>query len=176
MKTSTQTKTNNNACSIRRREPDWALRITPGLEFNARAVRARAGLLNLLIGSAIALLQINPTSDAITYILLLLLFDMVAVVFVGLTSYSPLGVAATLMTKSFEPQWTPHLPKRFAWSMGTGLAATCLALHWSGASEAWTTIVLGSFFILTWLDAALGFCLGCWIYSRLFGCRTCHLG
>lgn len=163
-------------CPIEYPEPQWASWITPGLEFNARAVRARAGLLNIIIACAIAALQVNPEADIIVYIILLLLFDLGASVFFGLTPYSPLGMVATILTRAYEPQWTPHLPKRFAWTMGAGLAITCLFLQWLEVQGVWLSAVLWVFFILTWLDAAVGFCVGCWIYSKLFGCRSCRIG
>jgi hypothetical protein len=148
----------------------------PGLMFNGRAVRARAGILNFMIGVAIALILTNPASDAAWIAAAVLLFDMIAAVTFGLTPWSPTGVLGTLLTAKIEPTRTPHLPKRFAWSLGASLSPTCLILSLLHVHEAWIVGVFSIFFVLTWLDAALGFCVGCWIYSRLFGCQSCTIG
>jgi hypothetical protein len=175
MKASEQSTLNHSTCSLFPKEPAWALRITPGLLFNARAVRARAGLLNTLIAGSIALMLMNPEGKGVLYIMSFLLVEMVAAVLFGLRN-SPLGIIATLLTHAFDPQWTPHLPKRFAWTLGSLLAGTCLFLQLAGVQQGWIIMLLGVFFILTWLDAVLGFCVGCWIYSKLYGCRTCNVG
>jgi hypothetical protein len=70
---------------------------------------------------------------------------------------------------------TPHLPKRFAWSMGASLALVVLTLVLVEADAIWISLTLAVYLTLAWLDAALGFCMGCWIYSRLFDCGTCRL-
>jgi len=176
MDISQQAVLGERACPIQSGEPRWASWITPGLKFNARAVRARAGLLNVCIACAIAFVQVDPEAEALRYIIVFLSCDLLVSVVFGLTPYSPLGFVATMLTRAYEPQWTPHLPKRFAWMMGTGLAFTCLSFQWLGVQDVWVSAVLGVFFILTWLDAAVGFCAGCWIYSQLFGCRSCRIG
>ena len=176
MKISAPSTLRSGACPIEYNEPQWAAWITPGLEFNARAVRARAGLLNIFIGCAIALVQFHPQANIIAYIMLFLVFDLFTSVFFGLTPYSPLGMAATLATRAYEPQWTPHLPKRFAWTLGFVLASTCLLFQLLEVQGVWLSALLWIFFVLTWLDAAVGFCMGCWIYSKLFGCRSCRVG
>lgn len=150
-------------------------RLFPDRNFNARAVRARAGVLNLIIGATIALTLARPDLNVSFYASSLLLFDMIVAVAIGLVPMSPTGVFGTILTAGYTPVPTPHLPKRFAWSMGTLLAATCLALTVLHVDKIWLVTVWGVFFLLTWLDAALGFCVGCWIYSRLFGCQACRV-
>jgi len=176
MKAPAQNLSDRNICLPGRTAPSWARRITPGLEFNARAVRARAGLLNVLTGGIIVIIQTQPHSIIVDYALMVLLFDMVMAVIFGLTPYSPLGVTATILSRPFEYKGTPHLPKRFAWTLGSILAGSALFLELWGAQSLWTLSVLGVLFVLTWLDAALGFCMGCWIYSKLFDCQSCRIG
>lgn len=147
-----------------------------GLIFNARAVRARAGVLNVIIGVTISLILTRPEIDASLYVSAVLLFDMIAAVVFGLTPLSPTGVLGTALTAGYESVPTPHLPKRFAWSLGATMAATCLLLRLLHVDEAWIVGVYAAFFVLTWLDAALGFCVGCWIYSKLFDCEVCRIG
>ena len=146
------------------------------LMFNGRAVRARAGLLNLLIGATIVLVLAKPESGAAWIAGAVLLFDMIAAVAFGLTPLSPTGILGTVLTAKLEPVETAHLPKRFAWSLGASLAGICLILGLLHVHVSWIVGVFTVFFILTWLDAALGFCVGCWIYSKLLGCQSCSIG
>jgi len=163
---------NTERSSSPRRLRDYA----PNLEFNATAVRARAGLLNIALGATIATTIARPDLDAVLYVMPIVVFDMVVAVLLGLTPLSPTGVLGTLLTRRMAAVPTPHMPKRFAWSLGGALAVTCLALQASGAPESVLLGALGLFFVLTWLDATIGFCVGCWMYSKLFGCQMCHAG
>lgn len=148
----------------------------PDVMFNATAVRARAGVLNIILGVTIFLLWARPELNPVHYVAPFLLFDMIMGIAFGLTPYCPTGVLGTVLTKKIKSVPTPHKPKRFAWSLGASLAATCLALQVFNVHEAWLFGAFGIFFILTWLDAALGFCVGCWIYHKLFGCQVCQIG
>ena len=58
--------------------------------------------------------------------------------------------------------------------MGALLALILLTLVLSETADIWISLVLVVFFIFSWLDAVLGFCMGCWIYSRLFDCQSCR--
>jgi hypothetical protein len=163
-------------CSVIPSKAAWRARLKPGLMFNGRAVRARDGVLNVIIGVTIALILAKPDLDVSLYASIGLLVDMIAAVLFGLTPLSPTGVIGTALTARYEPVPTPHLPKRFAWSLGAMLALTCLVLRLFYVDGMWIVGILGVFFVLTWLDAALGFCVGCWIYSRLFDCQSCYVG
>ncbi len=94
----------------------------------------------------------------------------------GKSPASPTGLLGNLLTTKIKPVWTPPLPKRFAWSLDATLAGACLALVVLDFHSNWIVGTLGVFFVLTWLDAILGFCVGCWIYSRLFDCQMCKMG
>ena len=166
--------------TTRRMKRSWSprrlLELAPTMTFDATAVRARAGLLNVVLGGTIAITALRPELEVASYVMTILAFDMLAAVLFGLKTLSPTGVLATLLTRAIPPAPTPHMPKRFAWSLGGLLAVTCLLLTGSGAHEGALLGTLGVFFVLTWLDAALGFCVGCWMYSKLFGCRVCRVG
>ena len=146
------------------------------LMFNATAIRARAGILNVIIGTTIFVQVTRPELEPVFYVALFLLADMIGAVIFGLSPASPTGFLGNLLTTKIRPVWTPHRPKRFAWSLGATLAVTCLALVLLDFNSNWIVGTLGIFFVLTWLDAALGFCVGCWIYSKLFDCQVCEIG
>jgi len=144
--------------------------------FNASAVRARAGILNIILGISIFILLAKPELDPICYVAPYLFADMIVAIIFGLTPVCPTGTLGTLLTRKTPPVWTPHIPKRFAWSLGASLALTILVLRLLNCHVAWVIGGLGIFFVLTWLDAVLGFCMGCWIYSRVFNCQECKIG
>jgi hypothetical protein len=100
---------------------------------------------------------------------------MLAAAAFGLTPLSPTGVLGTAMTMGIRPLWKPTGPKRFAWLLGAGLAATCLAMQLAGASPVSMAVVVAICFVLTWLETALGFCVGCYIHKRVWGCEECEV-
>lgn len=145
-----------------------------GLSINETATRARAGLLNVLSGVTIFIMLAAPELDPIRYVAPFVIFDMVAGATFGLTPFSPAGVLGTLITRKLRPVWKPIKPKRFAWTLGATLGVCCLTF-WLLGWQYWIVGVLGVCFILTWLEAVLGFCVGCWMYSLLFKCEVCEL-
>ncbi len=145
------------------------------LRINETATRARAGLLNAISATTIALLLTKPELDPVRYVGPFVLFDMLVAAATGLTPLSPTGVLGTALTLRLRPVWKPTAPKRFAWLLGGGLAATCLAMRLLNASAEAMAMVVGICFCLTWLEAALGFCVGCWLHARLWRCDVCEV-
>ena len=163
------------ACSLPRPGNSFLENLPGKRTFNATAIRARAGLVNVLLGIALAAHLAYPESATVLYLSVYLLFDMSMAVGFGLWPLSPTGIVASLLSSKLKIVPTPHLPKRFAWSMGASLALILLMLTLSETADIWVSLVLVVFFTLAWLDAVLGFCMGCWIYSRLFDCQSCRL-
>lgn len=146
-----------------------------GLRINETATRARAGLLNILSAATIFLLIAAPQFDPVIYVGPYVVFDMFTAAAFGLTPLSPIGALATLLAMRIRPVWKPAPPKRFAWILGGVLGVICLAMRLSGVDDTWIIGVVAICFGLTWLEAALGFCVGCWMYSLLFQCEVCEL-
>lgn len=146
-----------------------------GLSVNETATRARAGLLNILSATTIFLLIAAPWLDPVIYIGPFVIFDMFAAAATGLTPLSPTGLLGTLLTMWIRPTWKPAQPKRFAWILGGSLGVLCLGLRLSHVGNAWIIGVVSTCFILTWLEAVLGFCVGCWMYKMLFECEVCEI-
>lgn len=145
-----------------------------GLCINETATRARAGLLNILSGTTIFLLLAIPEVDPIRFVAPFVIFDMVTAATFGLTPISPAGILGTALTMKIRPVWKPIKPKRFAWTLGATLGVCCLTFWLLGMTE-WVIAVLGICFILTWLEAVMGFCVGCWMYSLLVKCEACQM-
>lgn len=159
--------------------PWWSMgQVLPqmtGLRVNETATRARAGLLNVLSATTIFILIAAPQLDPVIYVGPYVIFDMLAAAAFGLTPLSPTGVLGTLLTMRIRPAWKPAQPKRFAWLLGGSLGAACLGMRLSGVDNVWIIGVVAICFTLTWLEAVLGFCVGCWLHSRLFECEVCEV-
>lgn len=142
---------------------------------NEVATRARAGLLNAISAITIALLLLRPETDPVIIVGPFVLFDMLAAAATGLTPLSPTGILGTALTMNMRPVWKPTRPKRFAWLLGAGLAATCLAMRLAGASPVAMAAVVAVCFVLTWAEAALGFCVGGYMHKLIWGCEDCEV-
>ncbi len=145
------------------------------LRINETATRARAGLLNVLSMVTMFLLVARPDLDPVIYVAPYIIFDMTVAALFGLTPLSPSGVLGTAITMKMRPVWKPIKPKRFAWTLGATMGVTCLVFRLFGLSTPWLLSVISICFMLTWLEAVLGFCVGCWIHARFFGCEVCEL-
>lgn len=82
--------------------------------------------------------------------------------------FSPLGQLATkvLAPRLGEARMVPGPPKRFAQAIGLVLmsaAAISLVL----GSPLVTSVLLGVLLVFATLEAALGFCAGCWVFGHL---------
>lgn len=83
--------------------------------------------------------------------------------------YSPFGrlsVHVLAPRVSAEPKLVAGAPKRFAQSIGLVMSSVALGLYLGGLATA-GSIVLSVLVLAALAEAALGFCLGCWIYGRL---------
>ena len=98
--------------------------------------------------------------------------------------FSPLGQLATKVVAPRLPQFeklVPGPPKRFAQAIGVTFTMTASTLWLAGASGA-ARIVIALLVVAAFLEAALGFCLGCRGFALLmrFGlipeavCEECN--
>jgi hypothetical protein len=159
--------------------PWWSMgQVMPGstgMRINETATRARAGFLNMLSAITIFLLIAAPQLDPVIYVGPYVIFDMFMTAAFGLTPFSPTGILGTLITMRVRPVWKPTQPKRFAWFLGGSLGITCLGMRLLHVANPWIIAVVAICYTLTWLEAVLGFCVGCWLHSMLFGCEVCEV-
>ena len=123
-----------------------------------------------------------------TYILFYALFEMIAGMSVRTSYLSPSIWIASLLARFHRPVWKPLAPKRFAWSIGASMICLCLVFfHPEKFAGALNTLVQHSLLPTTeqylptwlplvmvwlclgfmWLEAVLGFCVGCKIHAGL---------
>ncbi|MBF6057416.1 MULTISPECIES: DUF4395 family protein [Thiomicrorhabdus] len=123
-------------------------------------------------------------------VLLYGLFEMLAGMFVRTAYLSPTIHLATFLTRNIRPKWEPLKPKRFAWLIGATLIVSCLTffnpdtvarfINALFSAELLPTdsnwmpnfipLLVGVCFVLMWMEAVFGFCLGCklhWVLAKL---------
>ena len=102
------------------------------------------------------------------WVLVPLAFGFVARVASG-PRVSPLGLLVTRVVVprlDREPTWVPGPPKRFAQGIGATVSVTALVLESVGADTA-AVVVIAMLLVAASLEAFVGFCLGCVMFSGL---------
>jgi len=160
------------------------------LYMDEHAVRARAGLLNVVTWIAIINVWEWKEPDIVLILFPLVAWEFLTSLIVGLTPISPFGIVGTLMAIAMhpEPLWKPAKPKRFAWAIGLVLSTLCfiwVSIRKDLGPDVYyplvrTTVVLCN--LATWFESANGFCFGCFIYNtvivpmyKLEECSECKL-
>jgi hypothetical protein len=129
-------------------------------------VRAAAGL-TLVIGAvafgyAYFAKQYEPLQIAAG----LFFVEFLVRVTVGLRS-SPIGLVARALTRRREADWVSAKPKRFAWTLGLGMALAMTVITNIGIRGALPRTMCLICLSLMWMEAVLGLCLGCALYALL---------
>jgi hypothetical protein len=81
--------------------------------------------------------------------------------------YSPVGVVARALMRRQSPQWVSAKPKRFAWSLGLGIAFAMTIITNSGIRGWLPRSMCLVCLTMMWLESALGLCLGCKLHGLL---------
>mmetsp|Transcript_30482 Transcript_30482/g.60640 ORF Transcript_30482/g.60640 Transcript_30482/m.60640 type:complete len:213 (+) Transcript_30482:92-730(+) len=80
-------------------------------------------------------------------------------------------------TLRLHVDWKPARPKRFSWFIGLGLASVCLTANLLEVTWLFR-VALFSCWTATWLEAACGFCVGCFIWNHILtpalGLKACE--
>jgi len=134
-----------------------------------------------------------------TLVLFYVLFEMIVSLFVSTSRFSPSILISSYLAKNQPPVWVPIAPKRFAWSVGIGIVITCIIffnpvvfahglnsvfqLNLLPTTERYMPAGLGIILVsvcllFMWLEAILGYCVGCKIHALLVKIgllkETCH--
>lgn len=123
-----------------------------------------------------------------TAILFYALFEMIAGMFVFTSRFSPTIYLSSFLAQKTPPVWKPLVPKRFAWTIGASLISLCIVFFNPDTFAGWVNTLWGSELLTTaenflpawvatrliwvclifmWLEAILGFCVGCKVHSLL---------
>ncbi len=123
-----------------------------------------------------------------TAVLFYALFEMIAGMFVATSRLSPTILISSYLARKSPPVWKPLKPKRMAWSIGASFIIVCIIFfnpdtfanivnnlfnqkllpttenfipYWIPIYLVWVCLAL------MWLEAILGFCLGCYLHAQL---------
>jgi Domain of unknown function (DUF4395) len=81
--------------------------------------------------------------------------------------YSPMGIIARTMTLSQPPEWVSAKPKRFAWTLGLGMAFAMMIITNSGIRGTLPRTICLICLTLMWMESVLGLCVGCKLHGLL---------
>jgi hypothetical protein len=149
-------------------------RRTPGLVvegyqhpvYNEHEVRAAAGI-TLAAGTiAFVYAYFDKLFWPIKLVSTFFFIEFIIRVFVGM-QYSPTGVVSRLMMRRREPQWVSAKPKRFAWTFGLLLSGSMTVITNVNIHGTLPRTLCLICIALMWMEAVLGVCLGCELYSLL---------
>jgi len=123
-----------------------------------------------------------------TSVLIFAFFDLLAGLFIFTSRFSPTILISSFLAQSQPPVWKPLVPKRYAWSIGASFISVCIAFFNPEILAGWVNSIYGSPLLPTtenyipswvpftlvfvclgfmWLEAILGFCVGCKCHSFL---------
>ncbi|MFM1859956.1 MAG: DUF4395 family protein [Burkholderiaceae bacterium] len=123
-----------------------------------------------------------------TWLLFYTLFEMLAGMTVRTAYLSPTVWLSTFLARKARPYWKPLAPKRFAWSIGATMVCICLVFFHPEVFAGWVNTLFQTEVLPTteqymprwlplvmvwlclgfmWLEAILGFCVGCQIHAGL---------
>jgi hypothetical protein len=134
-----------------------------------------------------------------TQVLFYILFELLAGMTIWGSRISPTIIIANIFARNQEPIYRSIRPKRFAWGMGMFFVIGCIVFFNPEVLAGWVNAFYGSellsetsnympgdtgtvlvmiCLVLMWMEAILGFCLGCFIHKLLFKVRIieeeCH--
>ena len=132
---------------------------------NEREIRAAAGLLFLLMFTAIAAAVTKGTFVPLKYAVALFLPDMLVRVFVS-PRYAPTLVLGRLIVRNQVPEYVGAPQKRFAWIIGVVLASVMFVLVLvMNTYSPITGLICLACLIFLFCETAFGLCIGCKIYG-----------
>ena len=134
--------------------------------FNEIEVRAAAGLTMVAGAVAFSYAYFDKQYIPLQVVASLFFVEFLIRVTVGIHC-SPFGLLARAITHGRSPEWVSAKPKRFAWSLGLGMAFAMTVITNSGIRGYLPRTICLICLTLMWLESALGFCLGCKIHGLL---------
>lgn len=134
---------------------------------NERDARAAAGL--MLIAGIVAFVNALLLQEFIYLYIFVWLFALEFGIRVFINpKLAPFYALGSLLVANQIPEYSGASQKRFAWSLGFGLATIMiLVIFVFGMRGAVPFTICGICLTLLWLEASLGLCVGCKMYSGL---------
>jgi hypothetical protein len=134
--------------------------------FDENQVRAAAGVTMVLGAVAFSFAYFEAQYIPLQAVSTLFFVEFLARLTFGL-QYSPVGVIARVMTLRQAPDWVSAKPKRFAWTLGLGMAFSMMIITNSGIRGMLPRTICAVCLTLMWMESVLGLCLGCKVHALL---------
>jgi Domain of unknown function (DUF4395) len=134
--------------------------------FNENEVRAAAGLTMVLGAVAFGYAYFAAVYVPLQVVSTLFFVEFLVRLTAGLR-YSPMGFIARAMTLRHPPDWVSAKPKRFAWTLGLGMAFSMMVITNIGVRGMLPRTICAICLTLMWTESVLGVCLGCKIHGLL---------
>ncbi len=135
---------------------------------NEREVRAGAGILFFV--TLTVFLGAWHADMLLPAQLMIIAFFIDFVIRVFVPRYSPSLILGRLAVCNQKPEYSAAAPKRFAWTIGLGLASFMLVtLIFMNDMSATNFAICGICIVLLFMESAFGICLGCVIYNKVLG-------
>jgi hypothetical protein len=135
---------------------------------NEREIRAGAGILFVLMFTAIMMAIMKADFTLLKYAIMIFLADMLIRVFVN-PKYSPVLILGRFIVRNQVPEYVGAIQKKFAWVIGVTLAVTMFVLiNIMNTFSFITGLICLICLIFLLFEAAFGICLGCKFYSWIY--------
>jgi Domain of unknown function (DUF4395) len=131
-------------------------------------VRAAAGLTMVVGAVAFSYAYFAKQYIPLRIAASLFFVDFLLRLTVGL-GYSPVGVVARGIARGRPAEWVSLRPKRFAWTLGLGMALAMTVITNVGIRGWLPRTICLICLTLMWMESVLGLCVGCRIYGALAG-------
>ncbi|MBN2884381.1 DUF4395 domain-containing protein [Patescibacteria group bacterium] len=136
---------------------------------NEREARASAGILFFFAMISLFNVMLIGNFTVIKIFIIAFTIEFLIRVFIN-PKYAPVMVLGRLAVSGQKPEYTGAHQKRFAWSLGLGLAALMLAsLVFGLFSIMFSCVICIVCVLLLFFESAFGICLGCHLYNLFTG-------
>ena len=134
--------------------------------FDENQVRAAAGVTMVMGAVAFCLAYFDHQYIPLQAVSTFFFVDFAARLKFGLR-ISPVGVISRALTPRQAAHWVSAKPKRFAWTLGLGMAFAMMIITNSGVRGMLPRTMCAICLTLMWMESVLGLCLGCKIHAML---------
>ncbi|HMJ71099.1 MAG TPA: DUF4395 domain-containing protein [Cyclobacteriaceae bacterium] len=136
---------------------------------NEREIRAAAGIMFLIIYTALMLIIFKGDFRMIKYAIVLFLVDFTIRVFIN-PKFSPSLIVGRLIVSNQVPEYVGAQQKKFAWIIGVILSgAMFVLLVVINATGPFTGIVCLLCLVFLFFESVFGICLACKVYRVMYG-------
>jgi hypothetical protein len=134
--------------------------------FNENQVRAAAGLTMVIGAVAFCYAYFTHLYIPLQAVASFFFIEFLIRVTMGI-QYSPIGIVSHALTRRNPPEWVSAKPKRFAWTLGLGMAFAMTVITNVGIRGYLPRTMCLICLTLMWLESSLGLCLGCEIHALM---------